>query len=121
MTKEEALETWLPVVEMAIVEADIPEAKEALEMAFKALEQWPCEDAISRSEAMKCVHGDFYEDVDAVVYSSCRRIAHLPPVTPAEPTIEIDGKRYRAEKPILKTIHKWGEVVISGFREVSKE
>ena len=41
MTKEDALETWLPVVEMAIVDANIPEAKEALEMAFKALEQEP--------------------------------------------------------------------------------
>lgn len=41
MTKEEALETWLPVVEIAIVDANIPEAKEALEMAIKALEQEP--------------------------------------------------------------------------------
>lgn len=34
------------------------------------------------------------------------------------PIIEIDGKKYRAENPILKTVHKWGEVVIAGFKEV---
>ena len=38
-------------------------------------------------------------------------------ISMTEPIIEIDGKRYKAEKPILKTIHKWGEVVIGGFRE----
>ena len=36
------------------------------------------------------------------------------------PVIEIDGKHYKAEKPILKTVHKWGEVVIGGFREVEE-
>ena len=35
-----------------------------------------------------------------------------------EPIIEIDGKRYKAEAPKLKTVHKDGECVIGGFREV---
>ncbi len=39
MTKENALNTWLPLVEMAIVDADIPEAKEALEIAIQNLER----------------------------------------------------------------------------------
>lgn len=41
-------------------------------------------------------------------------------ISMTEPIIEIDGKRYKAEKPILKTVHKWGEVVIGGFREVEE-
>ena len=36
------------------------------------------------------------------------------------PIIEIDGRYFQAEKPALKTIHKDGEVVIGGFREVEK-
>ena len=44
----------------------------------------PCGDCVDREEAMKCIKGEFYEDVEAVIYSSCRRIAHLPPVLPKQ-------------------------------------
>lgn len=37
MTKEEALKIWLPIIHMGV--KDMPECKEALEMAIKALEQ----------------------------------------------------------------------------------
>ena len=39
MTKEEALKIWLPVISMGI--DNMPELKEALEMAIEALEQEP--------------------------------------------------------------------------------
>ena len=37
-----------------------------------------------------------------------------------ERTVVIDGVEYVAESPVVKTISKDGEVVISGFREVKK-
>lgn len=36
------------------------------------------------------------------------------------PIIEINGKKYIAEKPKLKTVHKEGEVVIGGFRALDE-
>lgn len=44
----------------------------------------PCEDCISRSEALKCVSGDFYEDGDVVAYKIYRQIAHIQPVIPSK-------------------------------------
>ena len=94
MTKEDALETWLPVVEMAIVDANIPEAKEALEMAFKALEQEPTEDAVSRQMVNELVDELARAISDERICISrgrstatiMRDIRHLPSVTPAEKT-----------------------------------
>ena len=37
MTKEEAIKVWLPVISMGV--ENMPELKEALDMAIKALEQ----------------------------------------------------------------------------------
>jgi hypothetical protein len=51
-------------------------------MAIEALGQDPCDYCISRSEALKCISGDFYEDGDVVASRCYSRIAHLPPVTP---------------------------------------
>jgi hypothetical protein len=39
MTREEALDIWLPIISMGI--KDMPEIKEAFDMAIKALEQEP--------------------------------------------------------------------------------
>lgn len=102
MTREEALETWLPVVEMAIVDANIPEAKEALEMAFKALEQEPCDDAISR-EAAICLVDELKDDLPDDDHLSDMVMSHnegileyqtklslLPSVTPAEDVTDTD-------------------------------
>lgn len=36
------------------------------------------------------------------------------------PIIDIDGKKYIAEAPQLKTLHKDGEVVIGGFRALDE-
>lgn len=86
MTREEALETWLPVIEMAIVDANIPEAKEALEMAIKALEQEPCDDAISRKKVIDTIYCECScENLDidfAKVLLLQRAIKALSPVTP---------------------------------------
>ena len=39
MTREEAIKTWLPIISMGI--DNMPELKEAFDMAIKALEQEP--------------------------------------------------------------------------------
>lgn len=46
MTREEALKLWLPVVVMGVSDGRMPEVKEAVEMAVKALEQQPVLDKI---------------------------------------------------------------------------
>lgn len=55
--------------------------KEALDMAIKALEQEPCEDAISRDAAIDLI-ADYELSMDQVV----RGIHALPPVTPQPKT-----------------------------------
>lgn len=96
MTREEALETWLPVVEMAIVDANILEAKEALEMAIEALQQEPCEDCISR-QAVNDLQKYRYNCGDtAITCVSLNSINELPPVTPQpKPNIKALGEDIR--------------------------
>ena len=53
MIREEAIKIWLPVIKMGV--ETMPECKEALDMAIEALEQEPCEDAISREELLKTI------------------------------------------------------------------
>jgi hypothetical protein len=53
MTKEEAINTWLPIIKMGVEK--MPECKEALDIAIKALEREPCEDAISRQAVHEAI------------------------------------------------------------------
>ena len=55
MTREEAIKTWLPIISMGI--DNMPELKEALDMAIKALDQEPILDKI-RAEIEKAVWED---------------------------------------------------------------
>jgi len=57
MTREEALKTWLPVISMGV--DNMPELKDALEMAIKALKQEPVLDKI-RAEIKNASHGKWY-------------------------------------------------------------
>lgn len=50
MTREEAIKIWLPIISMSI--DNMPELKEAFDMAIKALEQEPILDKI-RAEINK--------------------------------------------------------------------
>ena len=78
MTREEAIEMWvIPALKNSWNEKKCDEI-------LKALEQEPCTDAISRSEAIKCISGDFYDDGDVVASRIYSQIAHLPTVTPVE-------------------------------------
>lgn len=83
----------------------------AIDMAIKALEQQPCEDCISRQEAISAIQDEYY--YHAVGIDIVDIVAHLPSVTPkAEqkwiPCIEMlpkDGDTY------LVTIEYKDEVI----------
>ncbi len=45
---------------------------------------------------------------------------HFEKYSAEKPIIEINGKKYIAEDPKLKTVHKEGEVVICGFRALDE-
>lgn len=52
---------------------------------------------------------------DSCVFANLRKMLYE-----LERTVVIDGIEYVAECPVVKTISKDGEVVISGFREVKE-
>ena len=72
MTREEALQILDTI-------PTIGEQVDALEMAIQALSQEPCDDAISRKEALKCINdiwGDYF-----ILNELFERIDKLPSVT----------------------------------------
>ena len=54
MTKEEALKIWLPVIHTGV--KDMPECKEALDMAIRALEREPCDKCEVGNPCLYCKH-----------------------------------------------------------------
>lgn len=58
----------------------------------------------------------FAEDVCVTI--NMGDTAEQAPSYSPKPVITIDGIRYIAEEPRLKTVHKDGEVVIGGFKEI---
>lgn len=87
MTRDEALKVWLPVIQMGV--ETMPECKEALDMAIKALEQEPTTkndlgvDCISRFEVTEILNSEY--DIDKML----DRVDELPLVTPQEPKIKV--------------------------------
>lgn len=79
MTKEEAIKALIKERKTAL-----HENKQAFDMAIKALEQQPCEDAISREQAIRATYGfERYTGIDEAPYEYAESILRdLPPVTP---------------------------------------
>ena len=75
MTKDEAITELDTFRRLAKSER----GEKALDMAIKALEQEPCEDAISRADVKKYLSAP-NKDGDRVIYESDLDL--LPPVTP---------------------------------------
>ena len=48
------------------------------------LEQEPCEDCISREDALMALTGEWSEPTDEIIHRFVKRIKSLPPVIPAE-------------------------------------
>ena len=100
MTREEAIKN---IKEHCYFANLIPPAKEALDMAIKALEQEPCEDAIRRQAAIVALDDRMssLENVDMqIAMGFAKGIIHeLPPVTPMPKMArwvieEIDGCKH---------------------------
>jgi hypothetical protein len=72
MTNEEAIKAIKAHCYFANL---VPVGKEALDMAIKALEQEPCEDTISRADAVKVASGYCHPA------NIAKELAKLPPVT----------------------------------------
>lgn len=79
MTREDALKVWLPVIQMGV--ETMPECKEAIDMAIKALEQEPCEDTISRQAAL-LPYAELRDDDVISVRTIRDNIKYLPAVQP---------------------------------------
>lgn len=60
--------------------------EEAIKVAIEALEQKPCEDAISRTEVKRIV--DFYKEQIDGIYRINESVDNLPPVNPQETVTE---------------------------------
>jgi len=73
MTNEEAIKAIKSHCYFANL---VPVGKEALDMAIKALEQEPCEDTISRADAVRVASGYCHPA------NIAKELAKLPPVTP---------------------------------------
>ena len=75
----------------------------AIDKAIKALEQQPCEDCISRQEAISAIQDKYYDH--AVGIDIVDIIAHLPSVTPTKPT----GRWIEKEDYNLDTYYECSE------------
>ena len=103
--------------ELKMYSEDLPhyspdEVAEALEMAIKLLEQPPCEDAISREEALKvmCDKCPMYNCVTGC--SSYRHIEKMPSVTPSYNSIKTELEQQTKWIPVSKRLPKRGEIVL---------
>ncbi len=74
------------------------ETKEALDMAIKALEQEPCDDAISRADVKKYLSAP-NEDGDRVIYEDDLDL--LPPVTPQPRWISVSERLPEPNRLVL--------------------
>lgn len=100
MTRDEALKVWLPIIQMGV--ETMPECKEALDMAIKALAQEPTTkndlgvDCVARQDVERFIEGfiNEYTPEEELEFINLELdgLKHLPPVTPQElkPMVEID-------------------------------
>lgn len=84
MTREEAIR------ELSYIADEMPSMecgdwKEAICIAIEALEQQPCEDAISRQAALDCFTATKLKKFDFILYAR-EEIKKLPPVIPQSNT-----------------------------------
>lgn len=107
MTAEKAIEILSDVGD---INRCCAEDAEALDMAIKALEQKPCEDCISRQEAISAIQDEYY--ADAVGIDIVDIVAHLPSVTPkAERWIPCTERLPKDGDTYLVTIEYNGKVI----------
>lgn len=94
MTREEAISLIKSAQLMLInptTNEPVSDLYAAFEMAIKALEQEPCEDAISREDAIKCVESHEY------TMKAAAELRTLPSVTPSRQWIPVSERLPEAE------------------------
>lgn len=70
MTREEAIKIWLPIISMSI--DNMPELKEAFDMAIKALEQEPTIEHVQKIDKSAMMHEIYMAGVNmAGEYQGC--------------------------------------------------
>ena len=76
------------------------EDSELIESAIEALEQEPCEDCISREDALMCMTGEYLADKEYkpedIISKHIQRLRALPPVTPRSLNPEADREESKA-------------------------
>jgi hypothetical protein len=84
MTIDEAIAYGKRVIDLGLND----ETQAFCELAIKALEQEPCEDTISREDALMCMTGEYIADMtctpEDIISKHIQRLRSLPPVTPQE-------------------------------------
>lgn len=81
MTSDEAISIMNVIVHMLEPQYDTDRIEDAVEMAIKALEKEPCEDAVSRQAVHEILNDAYFLKIDdgAALQES---VNQLPPVTP---------------------------------------
>ncbi len=83
MTREEAIKIFNTVLFFGKCDCPKEEIEECLKMAIKAIEQEPCEDAVSRQAVEKITWEEpSYSDALNVLTEVRDKVRALPPVTP---------------------------------------
>lgn len=83
MTREEAIK-YLERADITVGMKVKTKTAEAIEMAIKALEQEPCEDAVSRQAVLDCLTATGLKKYDFIL-NARDKIKNLPSVKPQEP------------------------------------
>lgn len=91
-------------------QGNMGEQKQALDMAIKALEQQPCEDAISREALMQKLNA-WDSRVHGIPNYAWKVIRELPSVTPERPNPDVVEKMKKAIDEMTE-IHSDGEFYI---------
>lgn len=85
--EQESCENWcdVPSDEMTLEQAR-QAVKDLRKKLAEYLEQEPCENAISREDALMCLTGEWTEITDEIIHRFIKRIKALPPVNPQPDT-----------------------------------
>ena len=88
MTLKEAIERYTSNAEYERTHGNLQGCLEFRQLAEwlkdykRLLEQEPCEDAISREDALMALTGEWTETTDELIHRFIKRIKNLPPVNP---------------------------------------
>ena len=77
------------------------------EVIIKALEQQPCEDAISREDALMALTGEWTELTDEMIHHFIKHIKKLPPVNP-QPKIGHWSRKTKVDAYDIAGVKTWG-------------